>query len=947
MVRYDAESEGRTPWISILCVTGAIACQTFVLAGNLHTVNNLKKLGYSSSGWAHTGMNLADSFGDFSVDLFGMSATMANVIDDVLLIEEALDTLILDIGSNMGSTAINWRDLVSVPRVSPDTDSLIQVGLSVFNGAIRPDDAPSEDLQGRLPQMPSLSAIASDVRGPCDEVLRKAEPALRDIRPKMRALVQRLAPALKQIHRWLSDLSQKVQSYVGHFGVTMGRVQEIFDVVTDSFTTALTSDQEMIDQTYTLFDTSNTGLISRWDLGNVSHMFGITVLQGDRVDSLFELYDSNDDQLLDKDEFGSMMLDPSTPGIMATVLRAYADRLSEVAGPLKRAETRGEVAAAVASYLQTVAAKNMTKVGWMSQALTNGTLPINFTVAVLNHLALASEDPSRMTTVDPGVIIVKHMVVLNTTAVRRMLELMVDPDAWAAEGLDPELQPAVIERVAKWAVAGGITNGVAVCAALVGTAHIEDADQADGSFSGRVEQLDKEMQALPELYRWRAERGHRSYVQARQARSARTMDRMMGSEKSRQLLEGLLGSVLPPSTQTSPQATRAVHKGRRAAPEVLQFAQWLANNASRTSAALMTRSFDYSTHMSHHVQGLASKIRAVAEKVYSALQFLSRYASDGAVDELMAAFDNFEKLAPQELLDLCNRMAGGDEALADRRRLAQNSSWSRVSRIMRQVESLFPAVIESMEVAQENVAGTSLALSNIMEMMTIKLPDSFSLSARWWKAFWVTYYILFLIVDIVMISWILWVAGMMRSRTEEEGGEKKPGEEEYETYQPPRTMGERLKVCLAGCNACLESRLVDRTMLFWSVLLLVELCVFVSFIFTLLLSMLAMVKLFIHSGCNQLYMLGDGVICAEIMVNIKMWLTTFLNRDFLTPLTVCDKRMLLTCNLISNDLLTSSVFTVVGGFIGSFLTFQVIVESAICHERIRWHRAMSAPRTEL
>lgn len=936
MVRDGAEQSKRTPYLSFLLIAGAVICQSLVLAGNMHTVHSLHKLAHSSGGWATTGLNLADSFGEFSMRLFAMSKTMALAIDDILIIEQALDKLILNISGTMGRRDSGPR-MDAVKGASPDTDSFIQVHLSVSSDSLGPHDEAFE--KSRFAHL-SPAAFAL-LKGPCLEVARDTGPLIAELKPKLRRLERKLGPPLRRIQRWLTELSNRVQSYIGHFGIALGRVQEIFDVVTESFARELTSDEEMIEQTYNLFDTSNTGLVSIWDLGNVSQMFGINFLQGDRAAALFEQYDSNGDDMLDKEEFGRMMLDPSTPAMMATVLRAYADRLAQVAGPLKRAETRTEVARAVTSYLQTVAAKNMTKVGWMAQALTNGSLPLNFTVSVLNHLALAAEDPNRIATVDAGAVIVRRMVDFSPATVRHALEFMVSPESWVSEGLDLELQASVVERVARWAAAAGISSGAAVCSTLIGTAHVEVEREA--SFSGRLKQIEEEMEALPKLYRWRAERGSRSYAAARRAANTRTTDALLGSQRSRQLLEELLGTMLPASTQTSPEATRAVQKGKVAAPEVLQFAKWLAKNASRTAAMLTTRCFDYSARMSHHVQGLSSKMQGVSDKVFMALQLFSRYTSPEAVDDMASVFNSFEERASKEVFELCQRLVQEDP-LSQRLRLPPNSTWAKIFRIMKEVKTLLPDVIESMEAAQMQTSSFSSSLSSVFEVMTDKLPFSFHLSASFWKGFWVTYFILFLIVDLLMLFWISWASGCLSQKTAESAeGEGK----EVEEYEPPRTMKERFQVCMTSCNACMESRFVDKTMLFWSLLLLIELCIFVSFIFTLLLCMLAVLKIFIYSGCNQLYMLGDHQVCAEVMSNIKFWLTSFLNKDFLTPLTVCDERLLLTCKLVSEDLLKSSVLTVVGGILGSFLNFQVIVESAILHERLRWRRAMDKPQTEL
>mmetsp|Transcript_59468 Transcript_59468/g.186405 ORF Transcript_59468/g.186405 Transcript_59468/m.186405 type:complete len:398 (+) Transcript_59468:2-1195(+) len=383
---------------------------------------------------------------------------------------------------------------------------------------------------------------------------------------------------------------------------------------------------------------------------------------------------------------------------------------------------------------------------------------------------------------------------------------------------------------------------------------------------------------------------------------------------------------LPASAQTSPEAARAVQKGYPASPEVLQFAQWLASNASRNAAMMTSKCLDYSARVSQHVQGLLGKMEGLPQHVHSVLRLMNGLASREAIGDIMATVDGFRANATEELVAICDRLVNATPSIE----VPANSTWAKVSRILRDIEAILPGVIELLEVAQMRTAGFSSSLSSTFEAMEDKLPLGFHLGARVWMMIWVGYYVFFLVVDAVMLVWILWVSGVMA----------KVAKEREEEYQPPQTLGERLQVCWAGCNACLRARCVDGKLCFWSLLIFIELFVFVAFLVSLLLSVLALVKVFIHAGCNQLYMLGDGVVCTEVMANVKFWLTTFLNRDFLTPMTVCDERQLMTCNLISKDLLKSSALTVVGGFLGSFFTFQVILESAVLHERARWVLAL-------
>merc|ERR1719221_1516740 len=258
-------------------------------------------------------------------------------------------------------------------------------------------------------------------------------------------------PALVQIGDWLVSFGDKIQATLESFSTTMDRVQKIFDQLMAQFSsTSGTGEDQMIYDTFTLFDASGTGFISNQDLHDVSDMYGISALQGEKSDKLFERYDINGDGKLFKPEFTLFVRDPSIPSIMAVVLRTYSSKLSVISGNVGAARLRDEVAEAVVEYFTLVCAKNMTKVGWVSQTLTNGSLPMAFTADVLKQLAMQVDNPNKLTTQDPGEVVVAEMTRIDEDYTLEAFELMSDPDFWESEGFDPEDQPICVERVSHW-----------------------------------------------------------------------------------------------------------------------------------------------------------------------------------------------------------------------------------------------------------------------------------------------------------------------------------------------------------------------------------------------------------------------------------------------------------------------------------------------------------------
>eukprot|EP00971_Amphidinium_carterae_P174107 3451211-Amphidinium_carterae.1 len=197
----------------------------------------------------------------------------------------------------------------------------------------------------------------------------------------------------------------------------------------------------MIHDTYTLFDPENEGYITAEGLQQVADLYALTVLAGNKSLELVEKYDQHGDGKLDLDEFTLMVQDDSVPNLMSAVLRTYAQKLAEVAGNVGSARMRDEVATTVVRYFGLVCAKNMTKVTWVSNRLTNGSLPLEFTADILAQLCLSADDPNKLTTADVGDIVITKMMELNSTATLAAFDLVSDPTFWVTEGLPANDQP--------------------------------------------------------------------------------------------------------------------------------------------------------------------------------------------------------------------------------------------------------------------------------------------------------------------------------------------------------------------------------------------------------------------------------------------------------------------------------------------------------------------------
>merc|ERR1719507_294615 len=125
-------------------------------------------------------------------------------------------------------------------------------------------------------------------------------------------------------------------------------------------------------------------------------------------------------------------------------------------------------------------------------------------------------------------------------------------------------------------------------------------------------------------------------------------------------------------------------------------------------------------------------------------------------------------------------------------------------------------------------------------------------------------------------------------------------------------------------------------MCFWSGIILFEIIVFILFIVSIVLCLLAGIQAFVGAGCLTVYVLNDNTVCQGVLSLLQAWLTSFYSTGIGDLASACGDNTLLTCDLISSKMATSAMYTVLGSLIAAVLSFQMIIESAIMHERSRW-----------
>merc|ERR1719265_3139473 len=97
---------------------------------------------------------------------------------------------------------------------------------------------------------------------------------------------------------------------------------------------------QMVYDTFSIFDVSKSGEVSLQDLQDIGEMFSIESLGGSKAKDMLKKYDNDKNGALSKKEYTLFVDDEDIPGSMAVVLRKYAKKMSNIAGVIAQAKKR-------------------------------------------------------------------------------------------------------------------------------------------------------------------------------------------------------------------------------------------------------------------------------------------------------------------------------------------------------------------------------------------------------------------------------------------------------------------------------------------------------------------------------------------------------------------------------------------------------------------------------
>lgn len=393
--------DAEIPWCAAFLVLATIACHSCVLVGNMKTASALADIGRSTGGWSDVGLGLARAFEEELDDLMAnISSDMINILENLTQVTSEFDTVISIIGNA--------------------TDNAVAQGTGLFLMQMHTGNVTD-----------SLSDLTSFLR---PLVMNAVTGIIQQVTDSLSSLVRAvwlvLKPILLQIGSWLVTFGNALTSGMETFSNSLDKVQKIFDQIMSQLNGHGDGADPMMDATWGLFDVDGDGVISVEDLRTVAELYSINALSGSKPEDLVKDYDTNNDGVLNMPELMLMVDDPAIPNAPSTIIRQFARKLSEVANQLEGATMRDQAALALVRYLQLVCAQNQTKVRWISDALGNGSLVLDFTAAVYGKLCLEEHSPESLTTQDVAAKVITTMYKMHPQRTIEAYNLLVNTTWW-------------------------------------------------------------------------------------------------------------------------------------------------------------------------------------------------------------------------------------------------------------------------------------------------------------------------------------------------------------------------------------------------------------------------------------------------------------------------------------------------------------------------------------
>jgi uncharacterized protein YoxC len=933
------------PWCAIFLVSVAIIAHTITLIGNLETAQTFVTIGKATGGWSDVGLGVSESM------IYEMEMLMdktAKLLTDGLEKIIAIDTLlafVLGSAGNITQQGINLmasRDEQAIREWIDNPVAFIEMTVNGIPGV------PHHPMTHDGSKLFSVEEVDQEKLQPLKQPLRVA------IENKVKAVVKKLTesvdefwkmmkPALLQVGKWLHSMGKKMQGFIEQFSQTLDKAQKIFDQVMEKLSGPDPIKEKMVFNTFNIFDVHHRQAISVNDIAETASLFGITALAGKKGEEWHTKFDMNKDGFLEIDEYYLAVDDPSVPGVMAYVLRIFAKKLSQIGGQLKGAKMRDEVAECTTEFFQLMMAKNLTKTKWVSNAITNGSLPIQFSAAVFKQLVEQDKAPDKLTELPVGCSIIGFMVEMAPDYVQKILKEAADPEYWAKQGYDKKTQKPTINTLKGWIKANGkceSDDSSLLQAETEGDAATSEAYKSLLSYLDELtdEVMDKKISEY--------------HIGLRKQRMKHHKD-LMHAPATRVLFKHLLNDISGKAPAVSPDVAAVTKGGVLALPATMKWKALLVDNATQTSQAFQNFAFKYAKTSSNPIDNFANQVQAFIKKVEQFLDLMMEYTTPKGIHHIHMKIDNFVERAAEDVEQIVDKILqrtglysdlhipddfnekisalaigswkahGPDDAIVNGVVDTVFTVIHVVKDLLDLLKSFLPTVISDIKFAKKEVSSVASTLKSIFAIFKDMGGKLFDEIADTYASIWTMYYLVFVFLTTIILFYAFWAYDWFKP-------------DEHTPRQPSDNMALE---CCCGFLDCMRD-CQDSAICFWSCILVSEVVILIMFCVGILFCIIAGIKAFVAFGCAQIYVLGDNHVCTNIMVGLQSWMETFWKDMPSNIEDACESDTLVACEAMSKTLMSSAKQTVIGSFVAAFFSLQMIFLSAKLHERARYNHVI-------
>jgi hypothetical protein len=280
---------------------------------------------------------------------------------------------------------------------------------------------------------------------------------------------------------------------------------------------------------------------------------------------------------------------------------------------------RDEVAECTTEFFQLMMAKNLTKTKWVSNAITNGSLPIQFSAAVFKQLVEQDKAPDKLTELPVGCSIIGFMVEMAPDYVQKIMKEAADPKYWSDQGYEKKTQKPTIKTLKGWIKANGKCDSD-------DSSLLQAETQSDSSNSAAYNAL---VSYLDELTDEAMDKRITEYHAGLRKQRMRQHKDVMHAPATRVLFKHLLNDISGKNAApaVSPDVAAVTKGGVLALPATMKWKALLVDNATQTSQAFQHLSFKYAKTSSNPIDNFANQIQAFTKKVEQFLDLMMDYTT--------------------------------------------------------------------------------------------------------------------------------------------------------------------------------------------------------------------------------------------------------------------------------------------------------------------------------